>query len=76
MFDKRRFLAQLTLRGVTKKELARYLGINEVTLYRKIDNNGSFTREEISKMIPFLKIENVEEIFFAERLTETQDGGI
>ena len=71
MFNKRKFLAQLTLRDVSKKELAEYLGISEVTLYRKIENNGFFTREEIGKMIRFLEIENPAEIFFAEELTVT-----
>ena len=71
MFDKRRFLAQMTLRGVSKKELAEYLGINEITLYRKINNDGHFTRQEINKMITYLHIDNPAEIFFADELTET-----
>lgn len=71
MFDKRKFLAQLALRDVKKKELAEYLGINELTLYRKINNDGAFTRKEINEMINFLHIENPAEIFFADKLTET-----
>ncbi len=71
MFDKRKFLAQLALRDVKKKELAEYLGINELTLYRKINNDGAFTRKEINEMIKFLHIENPAEIFFADKLTET-----
>lgn len=71
MFDKRRFLAQMTLRGVSKKELAEYLDINEITLYRKINNDGHFTRQEINKMITYLHIDNPTEIFFADELTET-----
>ncbi len=71
MFDKRKFLAQMTLRNVTKKELAEYLGINETTLYRKINSDGFFTRQEINKMINYLQIKNPTEIFFADKLTET-----
>lgn len=71
MFDKRKFLAQMTLRDVTKKELADFLEINEATLYRKINNDGYFTRQEINKMIEFLRIDNPAEIFFAEKLAET-----
>ena len=71
MFDKRKFLAQMTLRDVTKKQLAEYLGINELTLYGKINNSGSFTRKEINSMIKYLRIENPAEIFFADELTET-----
>ena len=71
MFDKRKFLAQLALRDVKKKELAEYLDINELTLYRKINNDGAFTRKEINAMIKFLHIEDPAEIFFADKLTET-----
>lgn len=73
MFDKRKFLAQMTLRGVSKKELAVKLGINEITLYRKINNDGFFTRKEINTMIDVLAIENPAEIFFAEELAETKE---
>lgn len=73
MFDKRKFLAQMTLRDVSKKELAEELGINEATLYRKINNDGYFTRSEINKLIEVLRIDNPAEIFFAEKLAETKD---
>ena len=73
MFDKRKFLAQMTLIGVTYEQVARHLGINRITLARKIDNNGSFTREEIFKLIEFLHIENPAEIFFVPVLTETRE---
>jgi len=71
VFDKRKFLAQMTLWDVSKKELAEYLGINEATLYRKINSDGFFTRQEINKMITYLHIKNPTEIFFADELTET-----
>jgi DNA-binding Xre family transcriptional regulator len=73
VFDKRKFLAQMTLRDVSKKELAEKLGINEITLYRKINNDGFFTRKEINTMIEVLAIENPAEIFFAEELAETKE---
>jgi DNA-binding Xre family transcriptional regulator len=73
VFDKRKFLAQMTLRNVSKKDLAEKLGINEVTLYRKINNDGYFTRAEINKLIEVLSIENPAEIFFAEKLAETKE---
>ena len=73
MFDKRKFLAQMTLRDVSKKELAEELGINEATLYRKINNDGYFTRSEINKLIEVLRIDNPAEIFFAEKLAGTKD---
>ena len=72
MFDKRKFQAQLILSGKTMEDIASILGINITTLYRKINNDGSFTRREISAMMPVLGIEDPCEIFFAEELTETQ----
>ena len=68
VFDERRFRAQLVLADVTMKDLAAALDINESTLYRKIKQDGAFTRDEINIMIAFLKIEDPKEIFFADKL--------
>ena len=50
MFDKNKFKACIVAAGKTAKDVAVILGINESTLYRKIANNGAFSREEIQKM--------------------------
>lgn len=68
LFDKKRFKAQMVLAGVTSKELAAKLSINESTLYRKINADGNFTREEIGKIVTILGIDNPQEIFFAREL--------
>lgn len=68
MFDKKRFMAQLALKGVTLKELAKNLEIDESTLYRKINDDGRFTRKEMNNMIDFLEIEDPNSIFFANEL--------
>ena len=68
MFDKRRFMAQLALKDVTLKELAKNLEIDESTLYRKINDDGRFTRKEMNNMIDFLEIEDPNNIFFANEL--------
>lgn len=75
MFDKRRFKAAMALAGVTGMELAEAIGINASTLYRKINADGDFTREEITKIISFLGIDvpQVQAIFFAKELAETQE---
>lgn len=72
MFDRRKFQAQLILSGKTMEDVANILGINIATLYRKVNNDGSFTRREISAMLPVLGIEDPCEIFFADEFTETQ----
>ena len=66
MFNKNKFNAQLALIGMSKGELAQLLGINESTLYRKINNDGSFDRAEIRKLITIMHIEpqDVDAIFF------------
>ena len=73
MFDKNRFKAQLVLIGMTMKELASELGIDESTLYRKVNSGGNFSREEINKMIVVMKIQEPMDIFFTQELAKTQD---
>ena len=68
MFNKNRFKAQLALAGMTMRELAEKLDIDESTLYRKVNSEGSFTREEINKMIEILEIKEPMTIFFASEL--------
>lgn len=68
MFDKNKFRAQMILVGITSKKLADELGINESTLYRKINADGNFTRDEISQLVSILKIDNPQDIFFANEL--------
>lgn len=68
MFHKNKLKAQMALLGVTGKELAKALDINEATFYRKVQRDGDFTRKEINIIIQVLKIENPEEIFFADEL--------
>ena len=72
MFNERRFNAQLALAGLSRKDLAEQLGINEATLYRKIKDDGRFTRKEINQIIQILDIKDPEAIFFAPELAETQ----
>ena len=65
LFDERRLRAQLVLKGMTLKELADRLKMNESTLYRKMKDDGAFSREEINTMIDILDIEDPMAIFFA-----------
>lgn len=68
MFNETEFKVMVIRAHKTNKEVAEYLGIDESTLWRKLQNNGSFTREEISKLIMFLDIEDPKPIFFADEL--------
>lgn len=66
MFNEREFNAQLARKGVKKAELAERLGITYTSLYRKIREDGKFTREEMATIIDFLQIDDPTSIFFAE----------
>lgn len=75
MFSKNKFRAAIALAGITSKELAEKMGINESTLYRKINADGNFSRQEINRIIEILGITNPQEIFFAQELAATQEEG-
>lgn len=66
MFCRNKLKAQMALLGMTAKELAAKLEINEATLYRKMQRDGDFSRKEINTMIKVLEIEDPKEIFFAD----------
>lgn len=66
MFDKAKFKYFLDVNSLTMKELAERININQSTLYRKIGNNGDFSREEIGRIKNELNLSDEEamEIFF------------
>jgi transposase-like protein len=68
MFDKKRLQAQMVLAGMNVKEVSAALGINETTFYRKLNNDGDFSRKEISQLVEILKIEDPMIIFFADEI--------
>ena len=68
MFQENLFKAQLKAKKKTVKDVAEAVGINEATLYRKINGTSEFTRNEIQLIRQYLNLcaEEVDEIFFAE----------
>ena len=68
MFDKKRLQAQMVLAGMNVKDVSAALGINETTFYRKLNNDGDFSRKEISQLVEILKIEDPMLIFFADEI--------
>ena len=68
MFDELAFRERMTEMGVTISDIAKTLGVNESTVFRKISANGRFTRDEIMKLCKLLKIKtrkDLNRIFFA-----------
>lgn len=70
MFNEAEFRAALARKGYTQEMLAKALGISTVTLWRKLNRDGDFTRKEINIMIEVLEIEKPEVIFFTPELTQ------
>ena len=68
MCHKRLFKAQVVLKGKTLREVAKILKIDEATLYRKMNGDSDFYRNEIQTLCRFLEIENPTEIFFADEI--------
>jgi len=64
MFDKNKFKSTLLLEGKTMKEVAKHLDITLSTLYRKINGESDFYRNEMNKLKEYLNLENPEDMFF------------
>lgn len=72
MFDSKKFKAELIIKGKNMKDIANVLGINEATLYRKVNGNSDFYRREIQIICNYLDIEDPSDIFFNSYITDTQ----
>lgn len=65
MFDLEKFLDMLARNRYTKTKLAKTLNISLSSLYRRIENGGSFTIDEIRLMIALFGKDDVFKVFFA-----------
>lgn len=67
MFDRNKFKAKIIESGLSVEKLANILGINVVTLYRKINGISDFSRSEIQIIRQTLNMspQTMDEIFFA-----------
>lgn len=76
MFNEKLFRMALLREGVSLQQISELLDINLVTLYRKMRGNSDFYRDEIQQICDFLHLElrEKEEIFFDQKITETQKG--
>ena len=74
MFNRRKLQAQMVLKGYNVSQVAEMLGINSATMYRKLGNDGDFSRTEINQLIDILDIEDIRGIFFAPSVAGMQQG--
>ncbi len=56
--------------GVSKEDIAKHLGLNPTTIYRKFNGESDFTLSELRKLKKFLNLSNedVDRIFLAKNL--------
>ena len=68
MFMANRFKAKLAELNKSMSEIATVIGVNQATLYRKINGTSDFTRNEIQliRHALSLTVDEVDNIFFAE----------
>lgn len=68
MFDKNKFKYSVMVKGKNLREVASVLNISNVTLWRKMNGESEFSREEIQTIKNMLNLTQDEafEIFFAE----------
>ena len=68
MFDKNKFKYSIMVKGKNLREVASVLNIISVTLWRKMNGESEFSREEIQTIKNMLNLTQNEafEIFFAE----------
>lgn len=70
MLNKNLFRAKCAEKGVTLEQVARIIGVNQATLYRKLNGKSEFTRNEIQLFKSALNLsgDDMQNIFFAEKL--------
>lgn len=71
MIDIKLLKAEMIMRDIKIPELARKIGIDKGTFYRKISGKSEFTISEIYKIIDILKIPNekIVDIFFTQKVS-------
>ena len=70
MFNRVEFEVAMLRKGANRQDLAKVIGVSYVTLMRKIENDGDFDREQISKIMAYLGIDDPNPIFFAKELAQ------
>ena len=68
MFKKNEFRAEVVRNGMSLEDVAKAIGINYVSLHRKMNGPRDFYRGEIEKIVRLLNLsgEDVLRIFFAK----------
>ena len=70
MFNRVEFEVAMLRKGANRQDLAKAIGVSYATLMRKIEKDGDFDREQISKIMTYLDIDDPNPIFFAKELAQ------
>ena len=70
MFNRVEFEVAMLRKGANRQDLAKAIGVSYATLMRKIEKDGDFDRDQISKIMAFLDIDDPNPIFFAKDLAQ------
>lgn len=54
--------------GLTKRAIAKKLGISEMGFYKKVNNITEFKASEIYKLTKILKLKDKDDIFFTQQV--------
>ncbi len=68
MFNEKAFRRAIEDAGLTLLDIAKLLNINIVTLYRKINGESDFFRDEIQKIGYAVGVDKIIDIFFAPKV--------
>lgn len=68
MFNRKAFQLAVVAADTTYEDVAKAIGINASTLYRKISGQSEFTRAEIQKICEVLNLDSPMDIFFTDEL--------
>lgn len=60
---------EMKRRGYTRETLAKAIGVSRSAFYRKCNGKTEFTLAEIKAIATILELDNVGEIFFAEKVS-------
>lgn len=71
MVDSYELMAQIKKKGFTQQDIADKLGINVVTLNRKIKNKNEFLTSELYRLSEILDIPIDSPIFFSHNVTNS-----
>ncbi len=70
MFNRTEFDVAMIRKHAKYSDLAKALDIHISTLYRKLENNGDFDRQQIATIMDFLDVDDPNPIFFEKELAQ------